>query len=358
MNEFNLGTGAFESPKDKRDWTLASVGASTDYPKECFINLFETIKVNHQRKIGCCVGASFEAIVRKIQVELGLGDEELSYRFLYALAKCIDGASDEGTYPYLLPKIIRQYGVPLAKYCPNDTTLKHEDFVYQRNMANIPKEAFEDALKRRGGADFTVPITEEGIKRAINYAKENNGGVAILRRIGDTYWKDKKGSTWDGKRLLPIKVPKEFVSGHEEVLYGYEEKDGRTIIRWLNSWSDDWCENGTAWEYLDEWLKNIVELRVFVYSVPVVENFKYNFTKNLKKGDKGADVVALQHILKLEGVYPEGLAFTGNYQDKTFAGVKLLQEKYKKEILNPLGLFVGTGVFGYSTRAFINKKYK
>lgn len=359
MNEIEIGTGGLQSPKDKRNWTLESVGASTIYPEECFITTFERMKVNHQRKVGCCVGCTFEAIVRKIEIDLGLGEQELSYRFIYAVAKSIDGVADEGTFPSLMAKIVKDYGIPLAKYCPNDSTLPHEEFVYHRNLANIPQEAFEDAKKRKGQITyFTVPVSEEGIKKAINFAKANNGGVAILRKIGDTYWKDYRGSTWEANRLIPIRTPKTIVSGHEEVLNGYDYEDERLRLHWLNSWSDDWCINGRAWEYYDEWAENIVELIVVVHSVPVVETFKYHFKTNLTKGMKGADVVALQHILKLEGVYPEGLAFTGFYGDKTTLGVKLLQEKYKKEILNPLGLFVGTGVFGYATRAFINKKYK
>lgn len=357
--DFILKTGAHISPKDPRDWTLASAGAPTTYPKECFIDQ-TMLTVSMQAHIGCCVGCTFEEVVRLIGLRNTGIQEDLSFRFVYAVAKSLDGVQDEGTFPALVAKIVRKYGVPLAKYCPNDTSLPHEEFVYGRNLANIPPEAFVDALKRRAGADFAVPCTIDGIKQAINYAKANNGGVAILRQVGATYWTDKDGnSTWDKAKLLPIRTPNPVTSGHEEFLYGYDEEPvtGRVRLYWLNHWSKDWADNGRGWEYADEWLPFIKEIRVSVAEVPVVDNFHYTFTKPLKRGDKGADVVALQHILKIEGCYPEGLPFTGYFADKTFAGVVLLQNKHASDILAPNGLTSGTGFVGASTRAWLNKNY-
>ena len=366
MDTFNLATGAHVSPVDPRDWTLASVGAPTTYPTSRFIDA-DWMVASMQGKIGCCVGCSGEEIVRQIVyiltgVKSNPGTpEELSWRFVYALAKCMDGVQDEGTYPSLVAKIIRIYGVPLAKFCPNDVSLDHETFVYGRNINAIPKEAFADALSRRSGADFTVGISEDEIKRAINYAADNKGGVMILRQVGDTYWKDVNGvSTWDPKKLLPIRVPSQITSGHEEFLTGYDYEPGtnRMRIYWLNHWSPDWADRGRGWEYADVWLPLVGEIRVSVKEVPVVvDNFKYHFTKTLKKGDKGADVVALQHVLKIEQCFPEGQGFTGNFGDITFAGVVALQQKYASEILTPVGLKYGSGFVGGQTLKWLNKHY-
>lgn len=84
--------------------------------------------------------------------------------------------------------------------------------------------------------------------------------------------------------------------------------------------------------------------------------FTYYFNMNLKFGDVHEDVEALQKILVLEGCLSLKTP-TKNYLGMTQAGVKKLQEKYAKEILAPVGLKVGTGYFGNSTRAFINAKY-
>jgi len=362
-------TGALASPIDPRDWPLAAAGASTTYPKEAFIDqsfMFVTMQDTH----GCCVGCTGEEGLRKMfYVKTGV-QEELSFRFLYAMAKCLEGTKgyeqfprtlgpNDGTYPALMAQVMRKYGTCLAKFCPNDTKLSSEDFCYGRKLSNIPAAAIEDAAKRKSGADFAVPVSVDGIKQAINYAKDNNGIVMILRRVGDTYWKDKNGnSTWDKNRILPIRAPQIVSSGHEEFLYGYDEEPGTGRIRlyWLNSWSTEWADNGRAWEYLDEWIHLIGELRVVVAEVPAVDTFKYNFKNTLKKGQKGGDVVALQHALKLEGCfdYP---TFTGTFGDVTFKGVIKFQEKYKSEILTPNGLKKGTGFVGAATLKKLNALY-
>lgn len=359
-----LGHGAFLSPLDKRNWTLASAGATTTYPTSCIMDI-SWMKVSMQGKIGCCVGCTGEEVVRRIvYLMTGIVPEELSWRFVYAVAKCLDGVQDEGTYPQLVAKIIRDYGVPLATFCPNDVSLAHEDFVYGRNLANIPKEAFADALTRRSGAYFTEPVSLDGLKKAITYANENKGGVMILREIGDSYWKDVNGiNTWDKAKLLPLRIPAIFSSGHEEFLHGYDEEPGtgRVRIYSLNHWSELWADKGTAWEYADVWLPHIKELIVCVPNVPLIDNFKYDFLKvttTLQRGMKGADIVALQHVLKLEGCYPASLAFTGYFGDKTFAGVVLLQQKYAQEILVPAGYTKGTGIVGPRTRKWLSTHYQ
>jgi peptidoglycan hydrolase-like protein with peptidoglycan-binding domain len=67
-------------------------------------------------------------------------------------------------------------------------------------------------------------------------------------------------------------------------------------------------------------------------------------------------VRCLQEFLKSQGpeIYPEGLV-TGNFLNLTKQAVIRFQEKYKEEILKPLGLDHGTGFVGSLTRAKINQ---
>lgn len=364
-SSLQLGTGAHISPVDPRDWTLASVGASAVYPTSRFLDTSWMV-ASMQGQIGCCVGCTGEEMVRQM-VYLATGKQcnpgtpdELSWRFVYALAKCLDGVQDQGTYPSVVANIIRTYGVPLAQFCPNDVSLDHETFVYGRNIQAIPKEAFADALNRKAGATLNDPISENGIKQAINYAADNKGGVMVLRQVGNTYYTAPDGTvTWDKTKILPIAIPSQFTSGHEEFLtgYDYEPGTGRMRIYWLNHWSPAWADNGRGWEYADVWMTAIKELRTVVAAIPVVAGFKYTFNTPLKRGDKGPDVVALQHVLTLEQVFPESVGFTGNFGDITFAGVMALQQKYASEILGPLGLSHGTGFVGASTLKWLNSKY-
>lgn len=75
------------------------------------------------------------------------------------------------------------------------------------------------------------------------------------------------------------------------------------------------------------------------------------FTRDLKLGDRGADVVALQKLL---GVTPQ----SGYFGVLTLGAVIKYQESHKAEILTPNGLKYGTGYVGKSTRAFLNQPDK
>ncbi len=82
----------------------------------------------------------------------------------------------------------------------------------------------------------------------------------------------------------------------------------------------------------------------------------FQINNNLSLGmSNNNDVKCLQSFLKSQGadIYPEGFV-TGNFGSLTKSAVIRFQEKYKSEILTPLGLFSGTGVVGPATRTKIN----
>ena len=79
--------------------------------------------------------------------------------------------------------------------------------------------------------------------------------------------------------------------------------------------------------------------------------------ENLYYGMRNDEAVkCLQQFLKSQGqeIYPEELV-TGNFLSLTRMAVIRFQEKYKEEILSPLGLEEGTGFVGSMTRAKINQ---
>ena len=86
-------------------------------------------------------------------------------------------------------------------------------------------------------------------------------------------------------------------------------------------------------------------------------NACYNFQENLFYGLRNNEEVRyLQQFLKDQGsdIYPEGLV-TGNFLSLTKAAVVRFQQKYKEEILTPLGLTKGTGYVGIMTIKKINQ---
>jgi len=80
------------------------------------------------------------------------------------------------------------------------------------------------------------------------------------------------------------------------------------------------------------------------------------FEESLYFGIRNYQVSCLQEFLKSQGpeIYPEGLV-TGFFGSLTQAAVIRFQEKYKNEILIPLGLNQGTGFVGTTTRAKLNE---
>ena len=88
-----------------------------------------------------------------------------------------------------------------------------------------------------------------------------------------------------------------------------------------------------------------------------------NLTRNLSVGMTGADVQALQRFLNSDPstmVAASGVGSKGNetvyFGPATRAAVIAYQNKYRSEILTPVGLSQGTGFVGASTRAHMNAR--
>ncbi len=86
----------------------------------------------------------------------------------------------------------------------------------------------------------------------------------------------------------------------------------------------------------------------------------FAFTTVLKKGNTNSEVKELQKFLNKNGfiVAQKGPGSAGNetnyFGPATAAAVKKFQEKYREEILDPLKLKQGTGMFGEATRTKAN----
>jgi len=82
----------------------------------------------------------------------------------------------------------------------------------------------------------------------------------------------------------------------------------------------------------------------------------YTFNNDLSYGMQNEEVKKLQECLRYDGEfeYPTCTGFFGGY---TLKAVKLFQEKYRKDILEPAGLSEPSGVVSTYTRAKLNSLF-
>lgn len=376
-----ISFGAVPSPYDYRDVpvsAIANVGEA--FPKKFFIDT-KGLPVWHQMKNGSCVGHAFGKYKQKLdQIET---DKviQLSPRFLYALAKCRDGYTGEGTYPRLVASILKDHGCATEETVPNKSELAHEVYVYNRNERNIPgwnadpKKAWPDAAPYKiGGYAFANPKNINELKATII----NFNGAALLMRVGKEWYTNSKGkSSWAEKDVVPLRAPKEIVGGHEVWLYGYEDVTeggkARTKFYIFNSWSDDWGANGMAYFYHDEyapWLDEAItmvdlpnNIKDQLKQLPDAKTFRYNFRRDLAVGSRGDDVVALQSALMIAGTFDRDLYSEllqndelGYYGETTAKALYDYQMKYLVAPLAEIEALQGTK-FGPKTRTHINYRF-
>jgi hypothetical protein len=336
--------GAIDSPFDNRDISSASVIPPEVLPTTWENQEIHTFPIWYQRSIGACVGHSLAKCAQNYWFKKTGQVINFSSRFLYAMAKCQDGFAGEGTYPRLVAKILTDYGCATEATCPNDTTLSHETYVYQRQIENIPSYVFDEAKKYKVGGFAFVPLTEYEIKKAIYHT----GAVSVLVRVGEEWWTP----SWNKIDIDPLRIPRKIVSGHQIVLTGWSPSLYKTV---LNSWSVQWADKGfnrLIWQdYLPYINEAIVLTDIPQDIIDDAKNTKFIFTRDLHYGDKNEDVKQLQ----------KRLGFTPTYQTSYYGDItREAVIKFQDDNHIPITWFQRhrklSSVVGPKTREVLNKK--
>jgi len=331
-----FGAGAFESIKDYRTIesdAVMSVPLTTggyDYLPE---------EIEHQHKVGICTSISLVQMANKFH------KTKYSPDFHYLIQKkFVDQNWIEGSSLLSSLKTANKYGfLPLEDFVwvsEQDRYLSYSAYI--EKLKAIPDEEInrllalcENKLKGYTFVNVTVP---EKIAAAIQ-----NSDVGILTRynVGNEWWTP----SWDKKDINPLKAPKQIVSGHAIVgsLYRFNEKK---LIRLSNTWGKDWCDQGEADTYHEDypmqeaWIPHFSKAPEIVINRPSLPVHQ-PLTRNLTLMMTGDDVMRLQRVL---GVSP-----TGFFWYKTQSAVIAYQKKH--------GITPAVGFVGPITRAQLNKEF-
>ncbi|MGH2639899.1 MAG: hypothetical protein ACRDF4_11580 [Rhabdochlamydiaceae bacterium] len=231
--------GWIENPKDERDWTLGMVQPpasnilATYKPAEFF-----SLAALMQDQQPACGGFSLAQLLQ-YYIYLRTGSPvDLSPRFAYMAEKSLDGLPTiEGTTLRGIGQAITKLGICLNTLLDADTNLP--DTTYQ-DLTQASTEAKTDALTRIEPSYFFLDdLSWGGIQQAIY----QNKAVILELKVGSEWWTSKTGTnSWAATDILPLRPPASTVSGHFIMAGAYDQDN----IWLLNSWSQQWAQNGFA----------------------------------------------------------------------------------------------------------------
>lgn len=361
--KYNLiSFGGIKSKPDYRDIALSSVVVPITLPDAYEVDV-KDIPIWNQRKLGACVGHAAAKYKQELDKEDTKTIIPLSSRFVYSICKALDGFLGEGTYPRLSMTVLRDYGCATEATMVNDTTLDHDSYIYNRNIANIPAQAMEEAKKYKIGSFAAVDISKDGIKSAIFQAY----GCSMLMRVGNEWYTDVNGNiTWEASKVLPVRPPNPMTSGHQVYVYKYETVGDDLKVYFINSWSEQWGLAGKGWFWLSQYKPFIDEawtaidipqdLLDNVNNLPKPGEFKHNFSKNIKYGEQSTEVTALQTALKIDGVFTYPYV-TGYFGSVTAKAVLDFQLKYAIPLSWYERYILAGKLVGPKTLSVLNQKF-
>ncbi len=206
-----------------------------------------------------------------------------------------------------------------------------------KTISLFPKKSAQVDLDGDGKKD---------IKVIYNELKLNTIDITFVKLEKNFYKAKSKFS--DGKLV------KEF---NESMVYLIEDGKKRPILN-----EETFKAYGFSWSDIIETdnLDDYATGEALYTTVQKKQKPSYQFKRNLKIGDRGADVKKLQEFLNQNGfnVANSGPGSLGNETDffggLTAKALEKFQKYYKDEILIPLNLSFPTGVFGPQSRKVAN----
>jgi len=208
--------GLHKDPPDPRDWLYSKVRAAVPLPKKFCWDL-TSLPVRDQGNWGTCAGQAGSQTKELYTAHTRGKELRYSPRFLYTLAKEIDGLSPgtEGTTLRALAKVMTDYGVCEETHMPYN--------IANKDLYRPPKEALENA-KLHHIKGYARCQTQQELKQALI----EQGPVVFGLQLTHTFIEDAKNG------VVPEKYGGLLIGGHAMTLIGYDDSKGWYIV--LNSW--------------------------------------------------------------------------------------------------------------------------
>ena len=287
-----------------------------------------------------CVAFSMAKILGIDEVYEGREYVELSPRDMYVKRQ------NKPSGGMWLPNALNlaREGMTLESLVPSDG--KGESLM--NDTQGITEETKKIGLKYKTAGFVQLPINMDKIASITSMGK----GVLLGFRFDKEQWtKNPWVKANSGKEIG------HGVAGVDNVL----RKGIKTLViddSWDTSFVPPACQREITEDFLKHSCFYAGYTLNFIYGEEFANKPKCNFKFSMKYGDHNKDVITLQNILKYEGLFPLNVESTGKFLGTTKGAVIKLQEKYKDDILTPVGLTKATGFVGASTIKFLNKKYE
>lgn len=248
-------------------------------------------------------------------------------------------------------------GIDVFKVARKGVTL--EDLVPSQNMSDSQMDSIDiPQYKKDVGTVFKIS----------NYVEVPPGDIETVASIIETtkkavmVWFYFKRDEWtEHPQILHPTIDRAAsdTARHSVTAVDFALVDGKKCLIIDDSWGPNYGFGGVR--VIDE---DFFRERNFFVAYPVSFKFddptpnkpKYTFTKSLDFGTTGTDVVALQDILKFEGMFPSNVASTGVYGAITASGILKWQTQHNVAPLAELNQLQGRRV-GPKTVAALNSIY-
>lgn len=324
---FTPSFGLLPSPPDYRDIIYGSSFFNKPLP-DLYINDISMLPVWNQNHVPACSGHATGKLRQFQEYKETNNIIPLSARFLYSMAKKVDGLPPtvQGTYFRLPLKIARNYGCATEDAVPNDTFLENGRYIDTSFYGDaIYQNAHQYRAKSYALVGSFMGITEDSLKYAVM-----DGGALVGISI-DYKW-------WSGLTTDPIPPPHAPSIGHELFFHGFEKRNGDTYFRLLNSWGPSWGKNGVGFIRFKDYEQFLIEAWTIAdmpneivdhaTSLPSADEFNYLFMRDILYGETSPEVRNLQIALKIDGTFPQVQLATGFYGEVTRRAVLAFQDKY------------------------------